>query len=681
MARDEPVRDADGPAEPTVSDDEQSEHSILDRRSYLKLASATAVAAGVGTSAASAAEGDYEVIEARGQSIRIDSGETWENKLIDFGDRNNITITAKGSNWTIRNIGFTGTIPYNETIFGVCDSGSGTSVMENIYFGESTGEQPSSERSICIWVDPSHSGHLDVTNVNFNVPGNNGIYGSAPAYNGDGGTIALEGCYGNDCHHTAFRIGDCGMSIENCVSYKSGTRAANRNTWVWEGNYGGGATVRNSHFITNGTGGSVVTNGSPNLTLENVHTDDGRGDGSNPQHFVPDGCPESGAEAASGGSAGSSRGTSSPPADDEDSEDEDLPENTLTVTGTGDATEYYVETTDELVADPNADSLEVHDEITGTSASGWVTTSSHVDSFRFAGDLHEVAFRQGSARVEVNGEVIDPDQYNGDQPSLENTLLVDGIGTAGGTSYEFTVSEAVEKATVEGATIDDEDAIDGGHVAGGVAGWRDGFRFGGDLEELTVDGDARVLVNGEAVDPADYGQEQPHVLTLVGNGSAANYEISVDGTIDTVAGDDSEAFATVSSGTTVEGSIERSAQRFRFSGTLTDVTFIDGSAHVYLDDRRIDPDQYGEQELLPNAIVIDGAGTDGETSYSFDIDGDVVTASYRDASVDPSDEIEGRSVTGSVDDELDAYWFDGDITDFRLRGNANVDVQYNARSN
>jgi len=63
-----------------------------------------------------------------------------------------------------------------------------------------------------------------VTNVNFNVPGNNGIYGSAPAYNGDGGTIELEGCYGNDCHHTAFRIGDCGMSIENCVSYKSGTR-------------------------------------------------------------------------------------------------------------------------------------------------------------------------------------------------------------------------------------------------------------------------------------------------------------------------------------------------------------------------------------------------------------------------------------------------------------------------
>ncbi|QLG48572.1 right-handed parallel beta-helix repeat-containing protein [Natrinema halophilum] len=677
MARDEPVRDRDSPAETTVSDDERDVHGVIDRRSYLKLAGATAITAGVGASAASAAGGEYDVIEARGQTIRIDSGETWENKLIDFGDRNDILIVAKGTNWTIRNVGFTGTIPYNETIFGVCDSGSGTSVMENIYFGESTGEQPASERSICIWVDPDHSGHLDVKRVTFNVPGNNGIYGSAPAYNGNGGSIALDSCYGNDCHHTAFRIGDCGMSIENCMSYKSGTRAANRNAWVWEGDYGGGATIRNSHFITNGTGGSVVTYGNPNLTIDNVHTDDGRGDGSNPRHFVPEGCPESGEEAARGGS---DDGSSSPPADDEDGQSDELPSNTLTVTGTGEPTEYYVETTDELVDDPNAGPLETYDAIDGTSATGWVTTSSHVDQFRFAGDLHEVAFRQGSARVEVNGEVIDPAEYNGDQSSLANTLLVDGVGTSGGSRYEFTVSGTAEKATVKGATIDDEDSIESGHVTGSVAGWRDGFRFDGELEELTIDGDARIYVNGEQVDPADYGDEQPHVLTLVGNGSSANYEITVDGTIDTVAGDDSEEYATVMSGNTVEGSIERGAQRFRFSGALTDVTFLDGSAHVYLDDQRIDPDQYGEQVLLPHAIVVDGTDTDGETSYSFTVDGEVITSSYRDASIDPSDEIDGNSITGRIDDEIDAYWFDGDIADFHLRGDAAVDVQYNVRS-
>ncbi|WP_254524315.1 hypothetical protein [Natrinema caseinilyticum] len=587
MARDQPDRDVDSPAETTASDDERNSSGVIDRRSYLKLAGATAITAGVGATAASAASGDYDVIEARGQTIRIDSGETWENKLIDFGDRNDILIVAKGTNWTIRNIGFTGTIPYNETIFGVCDSGSGTSVMENIYFGESTGEQPASERSICIWVDPDHSGHLDVKRVNFNVPGNNGIYGSAPAYNGDGGTIALDHCYGNDCHHTAFRIGDCGMSIENCVSYKSGTRAANRNSWVWEGNYGGGATVRNSHFITNGTGSSLVTHGDPDLTVENVHTDDGRGDGSNPRHFVPDGCPESGEQAASGGTGGRA---SSLPADNGDDGDD---------------------ATDALP---------------------------------------------------------------------ENTLLVDGAGTSGGTRYEFSVSGAAEKATIKGTMIEDEDTIESGHVTGTVANWKDAFRFDGELTDLTVDGDARIYVNGERVDPADYGQRQPHVLTLVGNGSAANYEITVDGMIDTVASNDSDEYATVVSDNTVEGSIECGAQRFKFSGTLTDVTFLDGSAHVYLDDQRIDPDQYGEQELLPHAIVIDGTDTDGESTYSFSVDGEVVTSSYRDASIDSGDEITGNDASGSVNDQIDAYWFDGDITDFRLRGDAAVDVEYNVRS-
>ncbi|QLK26726.1 hypothetical protein HYG81_03660 [Natrinema zhouii] len=68
--------------------------------------------------------------------------------------------------------------------------------------------------------------------------------------------------------------------------------------------------------------------------------------------------------------------------------------------------------------------------------------------------------------------------------------------------------------------------------------------------------------------------------------------------------------------------------------------------------------------------MIDGVGTSAGACYEFSvagavegatIDSDVITASYRDASIDPDDEIDGRSVTGSVDDELDAYWFDGDI--------------------
>jgi len=587
MARDEPGRDTAGPAAQTASTDERNDTSLMGRRSYLKLAGATAAAASVGTGAVSAAENDYEVIEARGQTVTIDSGQTWENKLIDLGNGNTITIIAKGTNWTVRNIGFrgtlgaTGTAPNSGTVFGIADTGDGTSTLENIFWGRGNPDRPSNERPLMMWVDPDHSGHLDVKNVHFGHAGCNGIYGSAPAYNGNGGTIHIDSCYAYDNHHTAFRIGDNGCKITDSVIYKSGTRAANRGIWVWSGNYGGGATIENTHVITNGAGGSIVTHNSPSIDMDHVYTDDGTGTHSGPEHFVPDGCPESPEAAASGGNTPSS----------------------------------------------------------GSSSA------------------------------------------DGSTESLENTLLVDGVGTSGGTRYEFTVSGAAEKATIKGATIDDGDSIESGHITGSVAGWRDSFRFAGDLEELTVDGDARVFINGEEVDLADYGQEKPHVLALVGNGTTANYEISVDGAIETISGDESAAHATVSSGNTVEGSIERAAQRFRFSGTLTDITFLDGSAQVYVDDQRIDPKQYNEQELLPHAIVIDGTDTDGRTEYAFSVDGEVITSSYRDASVNPGDEIDGRSVSGKVDDGLDAYWFDGDIADFQLSGNANVDIEYNARSN
>ena len=673
MARDHPVRDPDGPDQTTDSVEEQpgaddSERGAMGRRSYLKMATATAIAAGVGASAANAASDDYEVIQARGQVIRIDSGETWENKLIDLGNGNDITIVAQGTNWTIRNVGVTGTWHHttHDYIFSLADTGGGTSTFEHIYAGEGDPSASASERGGVVWVNPDHNGRLEVTNVNFNVEGALGIYGSAPGYNGNGGTIHIDGCYAHDCHHTAYRIADDGSSITNSVAYKTGDRSAARAVWVWDG-YGSGSTIQNVDIITNGQGGGVVTRNSPNLDMSGVRTDDGTGTAGNPDHYVPAGCPQSPEEAASGGATDAS-----------DQSADDLPENTLTVTGAGDPTNYYVETSGELVSNPDRGDLQVHDEIDGTTATGWVTTTDHVDSFRFDGELVDVGFHQGSATVELNGEEIDPGAY-GAEP-LSQTLLVDGVGTTGGTRYEFTVSGAAEKSTVEGASIDDEDRIDSGNVTGSVAGWRDAFAFSGDLEELTVDGSARVYVDGERIDPADYGDEQPHVLTLVGNGSDASYEISVDGTIDPVAGDDAEQSATATSESTVEGSISSGAQRFQFSGAVSDVTFLGGSAHVYVDGDRIDPDAYGDQELLPNAIVIDGTGTDGQTDYSFTIDGEVITSSYRDASIDPDDQIEGTAVSGTVDDEIDAYWFDGDIDDFRLAGTASVDVEYDVRS-
>ncbi len=353
-------------------------------------------------------------------------------------------------------------------------------------------------------------------------------------------------------------------------------------------------------------------------------------------------------------------------------------DHTLTITGQGEPTRYHFETSGTIERNPERGDLQRHDTIDDTTASGWVTRTNNVDGYRFDGDLLEVGFEQGAATVELDGEEIDPADYNG-EAALDNLLLVDGVGTSGGTRYEFAVSGAAEKSDEKGATIDDADVIDSGTVTGSVAGWRDAFRFSGDLEDLTVDGSARVYVNGEQVDPSDYGAERPHVLTVVGNGSPANYEVTVDGTIDKALGDGSDETA-IRSETVAEGSIERGVQRFRFSGTISDFTFVEGSAHVYVDAERLDPDEIGDADLLPHAIVIDGTEADGESTYSFEITGDVIASNYRDATVDEDDAIEGTSVTAAVDSGLDAYWFDGDIVDFRLAGDADVDVEYDVRS-
>ncbi|AXR81273.1 hypothetical protein [Natrarchaeobaculum sulfurireducens] len=265
-----------------------------------------------------------------------------------------------------------------------------------------------------------------------------------------------------------------------------------------------------------------------------------------------------------------------------------------------------------------------------------------------------------------------------DDSDLEHLLLFDG-DDADVTRYEFEVSGELEPSTHNGATIDDETRIDGGIAHGVVADWKDAFRFSGDLEQLTVDGPATVSLDGEEIDPGEYGEDLPHILEVEGRGAPTNFEITVDGTIELDSEEDPEDEATTISGSTVQSSVTDSSQAFRFSGAVTDVTFAEGEAAVFVDDEEIDPSDYGEYELLPHALVIDGSDADGPSAYSFAVSDTVVKSEYRDATIDEDDVIEDRQVRGALENGLDAYWFDGDIEDFTIVGDANVDVQYNAR--
>ncbi len=259
-----------------------------------------------------------------------------------------------------------------------------------------------------------------------------------------------------------------------------------------------------------------------------------------------------------------------------------------------------------------------------------------------------------------------------DESDLPNRIRFEG-DASDASRYEFVVDGEVVPSTDEGATIDDDLELEDGRVHGSVADWIDAFRFDGDVESVTVDGPATVILNDEEIDPDEYGPELPHVLEIEGTGEPASYEITVDGTIDA---DDEEI---PSSGSTVQDSVTDGSRTFRFSGTLTDVTFSEGEARVLVDGEEVDPDEYGDSELLPHALVIDGTEADAPSVYSFTVDGTVVKSEYRDASIDDEDVIEGATVRGAVSDWRDAYWFEGEITAFQLAGDAAVDVQYNAR--
>ena len=277
-----------------------------------------------------------------------------------------------------------------------------------------------------------------------------------------------------------------------------------------------------------------------------------------------------------------------------------------------------------------------------------------------------------------DADSTDDEAEEADDDLLENVILFDG-DDSDVTRYEFEVDGDVEPSNYEGATIDDEAEIEDSLASGVVADWKDAFRFSGDLKELTVDGPATVLVNDEAVDPADYGDDLPHVLEVEGQGSPTSFEVTVEGTIELADDDDPEDEATTVSGSTGQSTVTDGSQTFRFSGALTDVTLIDGEATVSLDGEEIDPADYGDHEVLPHALVIDGTNASDPSTYSFEASGAVVKSTYRDATIDDEDVVEGRAVRGAVSNWLDAYWFDGDIEEFTLCGDATVDVQYNVR--
>jgi hypothetical protein len=110
--------------------------------------------------------------------------------------------------------------------------------------------------------------------------------------------------------------------------------------------------------------------------------------------------------------------------------------------------------------------------------------------------------RGGSSR---DGTADDAGE-TGDGGTGTHRLSIAGGSPSNVARYEFRVTGSVEKTTARDATIDEDDAVDGGAVSGGVAGATDSYRFAGELASFSLDGDATVYLDGQQVDPNDLGE-------------------------------------------------------------------------------------------------------------------------------------------------------------------------------
>ena len=247
------------------------------------------------------------------------------------------------------------------------------------------------------------------------------------------------------------------------------------------------------------------------------------------------------------------------------------------------------------------------------------------------------------------------------------------------TRYEFAVDGDAQRATPDGSVIPDGGDVETESVHGVLGPWIDAYCIDGAIDELTVDGPGRVTLDGKTIDPANYGDDLPHLFEIKGEGITASVSVSVEGRLAYDGDVDPKDDATIIAGSTLETAVKDDVVRLRFSGALTDVTFLDGRATIHLDGTEIDPDDVSTDRLYPHVVVFDG--TDGYTSssYRLRISGEAIAATDVAGSVGDGPVVTGRTIRGEVGPWYEAYWFQGTLEDATVRGNADVEVSYNVR--
>ena len=304
----------------------------------------------------------------------------------------------------------------------------------------------------------------------------------------------------------------------------------------------------------------------------------------------------------------------------------------------------------------------------------------------------------GSTGDGTSGDGSSGDDSTSDgSATLSNGISIDGRYSGGEpVAYRLEVGGELAKSDVGSSTINADDTIDGSVATGVVeAGDSDSYDFAGEIVELVLDRDTTIWHNGGQLDSSMYtvdssafdsGTTTPEPTpeptpelenTLLIRGGKRRhwtyYDFTVSGDlekaeVDGVSANDEDTV----SGSSAEGFVAGGADAFRFSGEIT-VFNLDGDGTVEVNGEPVSLSELPSDQL-PNTLVIDGAGTNGRSSYTFEVDGDV-EKSRSLGTVTAEDEISNGTVTGMVVGGKDGYRFSGDITRFQLKGSAAVNFE------
>jgi len=376
----------------------------------------------------------YDIWTVSGTEVYdLSDGEVLENVLVDqTADGASLTIRSQNkSGWEVRNVGFLGTgnnnrYPYQ---FQVSTPSGDTGLIENVWLNGKDNSGGAGTKMGGVFIRGAHGGHIDIRHTYIEGFGNNAVYGSNchTDNGGNGGTVTIENAFHRDNTISQFRLGTDGSVVRNSVGivhdpdldrgeYFGGGYTA-RGMW---GRWDGEVTIENClmHIDPDDPNRSYAFETSRGATLNVVDCDvnpdaptvigecdnctvsiDTLGESPTVDVIQDGGVPLSAEMAA--------RGRRDMPSPSELPGGDTTNQKSLTIDGSdADDSIYSFTVTGDL---EGTDSLNSGDTIDGSSAEGSV--SGGTDEYLFTDEL-DVFEQDGNATILIDGEVIDPANYN-----------------------------------------------------------------------------------------------------------------------------------------------------------------------------------------------------------------------------------------------------------------------------